>query len=283
MSALPLGLGGGPLGDDAVSDEEATRLVHAALELGIRVLDTAPSYGRSEARIGRALAGRRASATVVTKGGYGVPGTPDWTPECIARGVDRALRALSTDYLDGFVLHSCALGVLESGALLEPLVRAREAGKVRAIGYSGEGEALAWAAGCGALDLVECSVNLFDQRALRDVIPHVAARGVSVLAKRALGNVPWAAHARPGRADAAVYWDRMRAMFPPGTEAPTTELAIRFAAHAPGVSAALVGTRSIAHLTEVALAAARGPLPADVTRELHARFERHGGDFAGVV
>lgn len=48
-----LGLGAGPLGDPSLPEHEVVRLVHAAIDLGIRLVDTAPSYGLSEERLGR--------------------------------------------------------------------------------------------------------------------------------------------------------------------------------------------------------------------------------------
>jgi aryl-alcohol dehydrogenase-like predicted oxidoreductase len=246
-----------------MSAGDAERLVHAALDLGVRTFDAAPSYGESESHLGRALRGR--DATIVTKGGYGVDGCADWTPECIARGIDRALVLLGR--VDAFVLHSC--GARDD--LIEPLLRAREAGKVGAIGYSGDGDGLAWAARVAEFDVLECSINLFDQRAL-DLVG--AKR---VLAKRSLGNAPWRDDRRPDRADRAIYWDRMHAMF---DAPPTLETAVRFAAWC-GVACALVGTSSEAHLAAVVAASAKGPLPeAGAIRE---RFARVGADWAGVT
>jgi aryl-alcohol dehydrogenase-like predicted oxidoreductase len=282
-TASALGLGCGPLGDGALDDASAIRLVHAALDLGVRVFDSAPSYGASEARLGRALRGRRGSAVIVTKGGYGVPGVADWTAEVIARGVDRALEVLGTDYLDGFVLHSCDRERLARGDLVEPLVRAREAGKVRAVGYAGDGDALAWAVRCEAFDLVECSVSLVDQASLADAVPHAAGRGLVVLAKRALANAPWAARERPDRHDAGTYWDRFRAMYE-GVERSAEaweDLAIRFAAHAPGVTCALVGTRREDHLKRAVESAARGPLSEERVRDVRDRFR--GRDWPGII
>ena len=256
-----IGRGCGPLGDASLTDVEAIRLVHAALDLGVRVFDTAPSYGTSEARLGRALEGRRASATIVTKGGYGVPGVPDWTPEVLARGVDRALEVMHTDYLDAFLLHSCG----PRDDLLAPLVRAREAGKVRAIGYAGDGDALRWAMQCDAFDVVECSVNVVDCAAL-DV---VATGARMVIGKRSLANAPWSWASRPPRDDAAAYWDRWQ---PLRYDEETT---VRFAAHAPGVTTALFGTRRPERLANIVTLAAKGPLDAarnDAIREAARRF-----------
>src|SRR5215813_8055742 len=70
-----LGIGGAALGGlfEDPTEEDASNTVHRALELGINFIDTAPLYGagKSETRIGRALAGRnRASFVLSTKTGY---------------------------------------------------------------------------------------------------------------------------------------------------------------------------------------------------------------------
>lgn len=282
--AVPaLGLGAGPLGDHALADADAIRFVHAALERGVVLLDTAPSYGASEERIGRALVGRRDQAVIVTKGGYGVPGCADWTPECIARGIDQALARLGTDHLDVFLLHSCPKERLARGDLLEPLVRARGAGKVRAVGYSGDGDALAWAVRASEIDVVECSVSLFDQEALSGSVPAAVANGVGVLAKRALGNAVWRFDARPERPDLAPLWDRMRTLYPTPPELGWEALAVRFATYAPGIATALVGTTSLHHLVTLLRHVAEGPLPAKLAEDARARFRRYGADWPGIV
>lgn len=277
-----VGLGAGPLGAPRLTEWEAARLIHDALDLGVTLFDTAPSYGASEARLGRALRGRRHEAVVVTKGGYGVAGVPDWTPECIARGVDQALERLATDHLEAFLLHSCPRERLARGDLLEPLVRARAAGKVRAVGYSGDGDALAWAVRCRELDVVECSVNLFDQEALASSVPEAASRGMGVLAKRAMANAVWRHASRPERPDLATYWDRLHAMVHEGTPG-LDILSIRFATCTPGVTTALFGTTSLEHLRAIVRYAADGPLPRETYDMLRACFAQHGKDWPGVV
>jgi aryl-alcohol dehydrogenase-like predicted oxidoreductase len=253
-----IGLGCGPLG--AMDEGDAVRLVHAALGMGVRVFDTAPSYGASESHLARALVGR--DAFVVTKGGYGVEGCADWTPECIARGIDRAVAKLG--HVSAFLLHSCP----PRDDLIEPLVRAREAGKIGLAGYSGDGDGLEWAARTFAFDVLECSINVVDQRALVH-----CRRGKRVLAKRPLANGVFRDARRPEREDRAIYWDRMRAMF---DAPPSFETMIRFAAWS-GADCALVGTTTEAHLHEAIAAAALGPLDAS---DLRARFD---ASWAGVV
>lgn len=257
-----VGLGCGPLG--AMEEQDAIALVHAALAMGVTVFDTAPSYGASESHLGRALRGR--DAVIVTKGGYGVPGCADWTPECIERGIERA--ALLLGHVSVFLLHSCG----PRDDLIEPLALAREAGRVGAIGYSGDGAGLAWAARTSAFDVLECSVNLFDRDALRYV-----GRGKRILAKRALGNAPWLAAQQPERRDRVIYRDRMKALF---DVPPAVETAVRFVVHS-GVDCALVGTRSAAHLAEAIEQARKGPLPD--AAQLTAAYSRVGSTWQGVV
>ena len=151
LTVSALGLGAGRIGGDDLDDDDADALLGAAIDAGVTLVDTARSYGRSEERIGRALAGRRDGVVLATKGGYGIPGVPDWTGAVISAGVDAALRALRTDRIDVFFLRSCPVGTLERGEVVGALADAVRAGKVRVMGYSGEGEALAWAVRFGAL------------------------------------------------------------------------------------------------------------------------------------
>jgi aryl-alcohol dehydrogenase-like predicted oxidoreductase len=280
----PLGLGAGPLGDLALEEAAAARVVHEAIDHGVTLIDTAPSYGASEERLGRALHGKRDGVVVCTKGGYGVTGTEDWTPAVIERGIDQALRRLATDRIDVFFLHSCSRDRLARGDLVEPLVRARDAGKIRAIGYSGDGDALEHAVLSGTFDVVECSVNLADQRALDRAVPEAHARGLGVIGKRALANAAWLARERPARDDVAVYWERLLTLFegaPPSL--PWDELAVRFATHAPGVASALVGTRCTEHLARAVEHAGRGALPLAVSSDVVRRFREHGRSWDGIV
>ncbi len=286
LMVSPLGLGAGPLGDLSFDEGAAVRLVHEALEHGINVLDTAPSYGASEARLGLALRDRRArrqDVVLVTKGGYGVPGVGDWTPEVMTRGIDQALARLGTDYLDVFLLHSCDRARLGLGDLFEPLVRARSAGKIRAVGYSGDGEPLDYAIACGVFDVVECSVNVVDQQALSTSIPRAITRGVGVLAKRSLANAAFRADAALERDDVRTYRRRFEAMFDGDLSKVTQSDALRFTVFTEGVTCALLGTRSSSHLSHAVADVGAGPLSAHDAAEIRARFARHGDGWPGLV
>jgi aryl-alcohol dehydrogenase-like predicted oxidoreductase len=280
----PLGFGAGLVGDGAFDDAEAGRLLNGALDLGLTFVDTAPGYGLSEARIGRHLSHRRSEFVVSTKLGYAVPGVPDWTGESVARGVDLALSRLRTDILDVAHLHSCPLDTLLRGDVVEALLAAVRAGKVRVAAYSGENEALSWAVSSDAFGSVQASVNVCDQRSLSGALALAASRGLGVVAKRPLANTPWnpeAAH--PDDAAAAAYRDRWAALRLDDLGLDPAELAIRFAALAPGVSTAIVGSRRLKHLAQIQAFAAKGPLPAETRAEIETRFAGVGLDWPGMI
>jgi aryl-alcohol dehydrogenase-like predicted oxidoreductase len=277
-----LGLGAGQLGDARLTEAEAEALLLGALDAGVSLLDTAPSYGLSEPRIGRILGARRGEAVISTKLGYGVEGVPDWTGPCITAGVDQALRILRTDHLDIAHLHSCPRAVLEAGEVVDALVRARESGKVRAIAYSGENEDLAYALESGRFDGLMASLNPFEQRVADRILPRLDGRGF--IAKRPVANHPWRFEARPVGDYCEPYWLRMQAMgLAPPEGMGWGEFALRFTLSVPGVASAIVGTSRLAHLRENVAWAARGPLPAEVIAAWAERFRDRDDGWTGQV
>lgn len=274
-----IGLGAMQLGDPAMPEDEAARLLHGALDLGCALVDTARSYGLSEERIGRHLAGRRDEFVLSTKLGYGVSGVPDWTPASVRIGIEQARERLRTDVIDILHLHSCGLDTLQSGGVLEALVAAVDAGTVRVAAYSGEGAALQWVVEHAGIGAIQASVNLCDQAALEGAIATAAARGIGVLAKRPLATAPW----RAGSGE-AVYRDRFAMIAPAlGPVADWAGLAIRFSAFAPGVHCCLVGTQRLAHLRAAVEAVSLGPLDPLLESAVHDSFRTHGSTWRGVV
>jgi len=278
-----LGLGAGEIGDARMEEAQAGRLLHAALDLGVTLVDTARSYGLSEERIGRHLAHRRAEFVLATKVGYGVAGEADWTAGCVRRGIDEALSRLRTDVIDVVLLHSCGPAALGDDGILAALEEARRAGKVRVAGYSGEGAALALALGSGRFGAVECSVSLCDQRVIDGALPMAAARGMGVIAKRPLANAPWRHAERPVGQYVEAYWERWQAMRLDPAGLPWDELALRFSAYAPGVSCCIAGTGQVEHLRRNVELAERGPLPAELVEALRAAFRANDRGWEGQV
>jgi aryl-alcohol dehydrogenase-like predicted oxidoreductase len=277
-----LGLGAGQLGDERLSETDAEALLLGALDAGVTFIDTAPSYGVSEQRIGRFLGARRAQAVLSTKLGYGVPGIPDWTGPCITAGVEQALRVLRTDRIDIAHLHSCPRAVLERGDVVDALAAAKAQGKLRAIAYSGENEDLRYALDSGRFDGLMASLNPFEQRVADEVLPQMG--GMGFIAKRPVANAPWRFETQPHGDYCEPYWLRMRAMgmAPPG-DMPWGEFALRFTLSVPGVASAIVGTGRLAHLRENIAWAERGPLDAATVQAWRQRFRASDEGWTGQV
>ena len=277
----PLGLGAAQIGDPELDDAEVDRMLNAAVDAGINLLDTAPSYGISEDRIGRHLGHRRAEVVLSTKLGYGVPGVPDWTGPCITAGVDQALRLLQTDYIDIAHFHSCPRSVLEQGDVIDALDAAKRAGKVRAMAYSGENDDLAYAIACGRFDGFMASLNICDQRIIHTLLP--AMQGKGFIAKRAVANHPWRFAQRPVGNYAEEYWLRWQAMGLNNRGLEWGEISLRFALSIAGVTGAVVGTAKAAHFLQAQTWAAKGPLNAAWVAELQSAFAAHDQDWAGQI
>ncbi|MEO7730801.1 MAG: aldo/keto reductase [Kofleriaceae bacterium] len=282
LSVSPLGLGAGEIGGDQLDDHDVETLLRTAVDCGVTLIDSARSYGQSEARIGRFLAPVRDRIVLSTKVGYGVDGVADWTGECIRLGIERALAQLATDRIDIVHLHSCPVETLERGDVIGALHDARRAGKIRCAAYSGDNEALVWAAASGHFDSLQMSWNLCDQRAA-PVIERAHAAGLGVIAKRPLANAPWRYDERPVGQEAEPYWVRWKELAIDPGALEWDELAARFAAHSPGVSSAIAGTRQVAHLCHNVELVARGPLPPDVVAAIRARFAAVGADWPSRI
>lgn len=276
-----LGFGAGHVGGAEMAEADAARLLNAALDAGLTLVDTARGYGLSEERIGRHLAHRRAEFVLSTKVGYDVPGFENWTGPCITAGVEAALGRLGTDVLDVVHLHSCPLDVLERGDCVEALERAVEAGKVRVAAYSGDNREIDWAVASDRFGSIQTSVNLFDQSAIDGALRAARDRGLGVIAKRPVANAPWRFAERPVGDYCEEYWTRMRAMDLDTGGLEWQEYALRFAAYLPGVSSCIVGTSSPAHLARNAEIVARGPLPEDAVARIREAFRREDRGWTG--
>lgn len=124
LGAWPLGGGMGELPDRQVIDT-----VHAALDCGITFIDTAEGYRTSESVLGKALAGKRDRVVLATK----LSG--DHSQEHMDQAIENSLRALGTDYIDLYQLHS-PKPEYPIEDTMGRLLRLKEQGKIRYIGVS---------------------------------------------------------------------------------------------------------------------------------------------------
>ena len=205
-------------------EAEVSRLLNELLDLGINYIDTAPAYGLSEARIGAAIAHRRAEYILSTKVGEtfenGVS-TYDFSGGAVERSLERSLQRLKTETLDVVFIHSNAddLAIQRDTDAVATLQRLCEQKLVRQIGLSaktvaGAEAALAWA------DVLMVEYHLQD-RAFEPVIAAARAAGIGIVVKKALASGKLAA-----------------------------EEGLRFVLNNPGVSTVVVGTLNSQHMLQ---------------------------------
>lgn len=121
--------------------KEAFGAVHTALNLGMNFIDTSPFYGRgmSEVMLGQALKGlSRESYLLGSKLGRYTESHFDFSAKRIDESLEISMHRMGTDYLDLILLHDVEFVTLPQiwEEAVPALLKAREAGKVRAIGFS---------------------------------------------------------------------------------------------------------------------------------------------------
>ena len=285
LAVSPLGFGGAEIGFLDTERRAVADILNGLLDSGVNLIDTAATYDGSEVVIGESVGHRRDDFVLVSKCGRALEDVPGeaWSAACVAATVDRALKRLRTDRLDVMLLHSCDKSTLEAGEALGALAAAREAGKVRFIGYSGDNEAVAFAAGLDDVDVIETSINICDQANIDGVLPLARERDLGVLAKRPIANAAWKAPSqhRGMYVDySQPYRERLAAMGTGpaqlGFEGPEAdawpEIAMRFTLAQPGVSSAIVGTSNPANVERNLKAAAKGPLPRETVAIIQSAF-----------
>jgi aryl-alcohol dehydrogenase-like predicted oxidoreductase len=267
----------------SLADEaEAARILNAALDEGINFLDTSACYGISEQLIGRAIAHRRREFILATKCGHVTGGYKgeEWTAQTVKDSIDCSLARLKTDYLDLVQLHSCGVDVLERGEATQALQDAREAGKTRYLGYSGDNDAAQWAVDSGLFDTLQTSFNLVDQHARMRLLPQAKAKNMGIIVKRPIANGMWGSP-KSLSAYTDEYFERaqtMAGMGPiPGVPDNRILLALGFTLYHDEVDVAIVGTRNLEHMrANIEWVENKLPIASEVVEELHQRFARIG-------
>ncbi len=262
MQVSVLGLGCHELSGATV--EHVSRVVGAALDAGLNVIDTAECYGRSEEAIGRALGSRRSECYLFTKCGHASGfDLPDWDPRLLKKSIERSLQRFKTDHLDLVQLHSCTKHVLERGEVIEVLQRARDAGKTRYIGYSGDRRDALYAVECGAFDALQTSVNIADQESIDLTVTKAKARHMGIIAKHPIANAIWKTGQKPDDTHLQTYWERLNTLkydFLTQGFNETLSIALRFTLNVPGIDVAIVGTTNPDRFEHNAALLSAGPL-----------------------
>lgn len=247
---------GGPASDQATVD----RIVAEGIESGINYIDTAPNYGQSEEKLGRALKGRRDKVFLVTKiesRGYA---------EALGQ-IRESLRRLQTDRLDCVLYHNIGRSdrwpdideVLSEKGALGALLEARKQGMIRHIGcstHSFPGRNLK-AFATGHFDLFMGVLNFVDRHVYdleSKILPEAKRLGIGVTAMKALGG--------PVRGPAGARLAGEADYIP----------ALRYVWSLPEVATAAVGFRTVEEMRQ-ALSAARSfkPLSPEESKSLAER------------
>ena len=193
LAVSPLGFGGGPVGYLGEDAQRTAHILDPLLDAGVNLIDTAACYPGSEPLIAEAIGRRRDEYILVSKCGHKVDGVrgKEWSAQLIGLSVERSLKRLKTDHIDVMLLHSCNLEMLKRGEAISALARARESGKIRFFGYSGDNDAAAYAATLEDIAVIETSVNICDQVNIDLVLSRTVEKNIGVLAKRPMANAAW--------------------------------------------------------------------------------------------
>jgi aryl-alcohol dehydrogenase-like predicted oxidoreductase len=190
-----LGIGGYHLGTMSSADE-ATRLVHEALDAGINFFDNAWEYnqGRSEEFMGQALQGRRDKVFLMTK-----VCTHGRGKDVAMQQLEESLKRLRTDHLDLWQIHEVIYYNdpdlhFAKGGVVEALDLAKKQGKVRYVGFTGHKHPsihLRMLEHNYPFDTVQMPLNCLDAtfRSFEtNVLPEVNRRGMAALGMKSLGG-----------------------------------------------------------------------------------------------
>ena len=169
-------------------EEQAVATVRACIDHGITFLDTAEGYGVSEARVGKAIEGRRDEVFLATKVSGG-----DNTPEHIREAIDNSLKTLGTDYVDLYQIHAPSSETPIEDTMAE-MLRQRDAGKFHYIGVSNfDEDMMSEAQKCGAVHSSQPRYSMLFRESEESILPFCLENGIgtmaySVMAKGMLGG-----------------------------------------------------------------------------------------------
>ncbi len=182
-----MGIGG--IAIQRPSMEESVRVMRRAFDLGVTFIDTAHGYGDSEVRVGKAVAGRRRSVVIATKGGGDKKQT--------LANIDESLSRMGTDYIDIWQFHGINTpGYLQSilgpGGGLEGAKAALKAGKILHIGFSSHSlDVSRDAVKSDEFETVQYPLNFVTDEAVESLLPLAREHDLGFIAMKpfAGGNI----------------------------------------------------------------------------------------------
>jgi aryl-alcohol dehydrogenase-like predicted oxidoreductase len=272
------------------SEDDAVRLIHEAVALGINFIDTAPPYG-TEAVVGRALKTIPRDQVVIATKAF-VNRNDEWrSPEQVVASLDNSLRLLGTDHVDVFNLHAVEPHAYDYalGTIAPALIAQKAKGKIKHIGITEFPETdfshqtLARAARDPVWEVFMVGFHMMHQSARNNIFPLTRAQRIGTLMMFAVRSIfadpPRVARevralaakglvdSRLGQSD-----DPLGFLIHAGGAETMTEAAYRFVRHEPGVDVVLFGTGDVGHLRTNVAALNKPPLPEADRAKLKALF-----------
>jgi len=282
ISASIIGLGTWSLSGwmwGGTEEADAIATIHAALDAGINLIDTAPAYGvgRAEQLVAKAIHGRRDKVILATKCGLvwhtreGTYHEEQWGRQVyrflgahsVRHEVEESLRRLGTDYIDLYQTHwrDETTPIEET---MDTLMRLKEEGKIRAVGVSNVSLAqLKKYQTRGVVDSLQEEYSMLNRDVEANLLPYCRENEIAVLAYSPLAQGLLAGTAGPEREFPEGDFRRNHPRFTHENRAKAAALmqSIEPIAQAHGVTlahAAVSWTISSAHATH-ALVGARSP------------------------
>lgn len=293
LEVCVLGFGGAEIGYGRTEQERVTKLLNTAIDQGLDAIDTAECYADSEVAIGNAVSHRRDDYYLFTKVGHWPGGGEGWTAAGVTASIERSLKRLKTDHVDLVQLHSCGIDVLEKGEVIDALEKAREQGKTRHIGYSGDSAAAKYAVETGRFETLMTSISFCDQEAIELTLPLCRERDMGVIVKRGIANAVWRYDEKPDNGYVVEYWNRMNKLAYDFTSKENRDntgpdgpagIALRFVLGLPGVHTTVVGTTNPARFAQNAALIEAGPLGEERVEAIRARWKEVApADWVGQV
>jgi aryl-alcohol dehydrogenase-like predicted oxidoreductase len=282
VSLLGLGSGGASrLGQRYnFSSSETERLVTRALDSGVNLIDTAPTYSQSESLLGQALSGvPRDKYVLCTKFQPRAGGDQLHSPDDLRASLESSLRGLRTDFIDVFYLHGIAPASYAAvrDHFLPELTAAKQQGLIKHIGITERYQTdhhhkmAPMAISDGNFDVIMVGFNLLSPSAVTTVLPLACAHQVGIVVMCAVRSVL----VNPTAVEACVREWEHDGLLQPGAVEPEAPLdwlldeqtpsiaaaAYKFAAAHPAVGTVLTGTASLDHFESNLQAILGPPLP----------------------
>lgn len=261
------------------SEEHSIGLVLKAYDMGVTLFDTAQAYG-TETIVGKAVAQLPRDRVVISTKMKATKGERVKTEEEIVASLDSSLKALGTDYIDVFNLHS--LGLAEYDDVVERVVpvllREKEKGKFRVLGATESGpmdpkhKMLDRAVPDGPFDVIALAYNMMNQTGHESILPACRDNGIGsmvMFAVRAVFSVPGRLKQDVDARVAAGELPRWMAkkdnvldfLLHPGGAESLIDAAYRYVRHKDFTDVVLFGTSDPAHMDSNIASILRPPLP----------------------